>query len=87
MTWIVPKDLARLSWDEMKTTGVSQIKKGEKHFDLSEWKCLGSQHLAVVVYWWTVGKIKGQRLKITGADSVFKTLASLGGVDFILMET
>ena len=87
MTWRVPEELARSSWTEMKIIGVNRIKKGEQHFDLSEWKSLGSQHLSVVVFWWTVGKRKGNGLKITGADSVFKTLASLGGVDFILTET
>ena len=86
MTWIVPKDLAYSSWEQMKNSGVEQIISGECHFDLSEWRFLGSQHLAVVVFWWKIGKKFKKRLHITGADSVFTTLASLSGVNFILAE-
>lgn len=81
--WCPDAALFEASWTALKQAGEQAVARGETAVDLTAWEHASSAHLAVILHWWHCARSVGQPLSVQGLNPTFKTLASLGGVDFI----
>lgn len=81
MIWSLSELDYSLSCTTLKNMGKTKIDQGVTEFNFSAWDDATSPHLAIILVWVNYAHEQNYKIKISGLNGTFLTLARLGGVE------